>query len=199
MAQHIVELISDDHRRFEDLMRTVRDRTADRAGALDELSALLVAHAVAEEREAYPSLQKRDAADEEEVEHGEREHAAINAALLLVLETNDVGAPEFEERLHELSEVLAHHLDEEERDLLNGAREELSPEQADEIGGRFASARQQLFDADCGSVRYVRSIQTAAGLGELEVADLTTLASAQDLGGRSTMTKDELIDALTPP
>ncbi len=196
MAEHIVELITADNRRFEDLMRTLRDRTADRAGALAELSALLVAHAEAEEHEAYPSLEAHDAADDEEVEHGEREHSAINAALLLVLETDDVDSEEFEERLHELSELLAHHLDEEERDLLNGAREELTPEQAAEIGRRFADARQRLLDGDCGSVAHVRSVQTEAGLGKLELPHLAVLAAAQDVAGRSTMTKDELVGAL---
>lgn len=196
MADHIVELITADHRRFEDLMRTVRDRTADRAGALAELAALLVAHAEAEEHEAYPALEANDAADDEEVEHGEREHSAINAALLLVLETDDVDSEEFEDRLHELSELLAHHLDEEERDLLNGARQELTAEQAADIGRRFADVRRRLLDADCGAIGHVRSIQTEAGLAKLQLGHLAVLAAAQDVAGRSTMTKDELVGAL---
>ncbi|SEQ13581.1 hypothetical protein SAMN05216481_104135 [Streptomyces radiopugnans] len=43
----VVELILRDHRRMEDLFRTMRNAEADRAGALGEFAALLVAHSLA--------------------------------------------------------------------------------------------------------------------------------------------------------
>ena len=45
----VVELILEDHRRFEELMRTMRDATADRDAARRAFSELHVAHALAEE------------------------------------------------------------------------------------------------------------------------------------------------------
>lgn len=48
MAGDVVELILADHRKFEELLRSTRDVSADRRAAPDELSDLLVAHAEAE-------------------------------------------------------------------------------------------------------------------------------------------------------
>ncbi len=195
MSDHVADLITDDHRRFEDLIRTVRDTTADRSTALAELSTLLIAHAEAEEHEVYPALERADAADGEEVEHSEREHHQITAALLLVLET-DLDDEAFAERLHELSEVLAHHIDEEERDLLNGAREELDADRAAELGRRFVTARQEQIDQGCGSLEHVRGEQHGDGLDHLDLTARTFLAAQQDVDGRSSMNKGQLVAAL---
>jgi iron-sulfur cluster repair protein YtfE (RIC family) len=64
----------------------LRDETADRIGVRDALSAVLVAHAEAEEQVVYPKLRRRATIDAEEAEHGEEEHAEGHEALLKVLE-----------------------------------------------------------------------------------------------------------------
>ena len=51
----VIDLILADHRRFEALLHQLRDATADRAQARADLSALLVAHAEAEEAETEGS------------------------------------------------------------------------------------------------------------------------------------------------
>ena len=57
----VVDLILDDHRLFEDLLRQLRDATADREAARSALAAVLVAHGEAEEAKVYPSLVRKDA------------------------------------------------------------------------------------------------------------------------------------------
>ena len=59
----VVELILADHRWFEDTLRGLRDETSDRAALLADLSAVLVAHAKAEEAKVYPALRRKDAID----------------------------------------------------------------------------------------------------------------------------------------
>ena len=82
----VVDLILDDHRLFEDLLRQLRDATADREAARSALAAVLVAHGEAEEAEVYPALVRKDAIEADEAEHGEHEHAEGNEALLALLE-----------------------------------------------------------------------------------------------------------------
>src|SRR5690554_5752339 len=118
-TEDVVELILADHREFERLLRQLRNREADRAGLLHQLADLLVAHAEAEEREVYPALKRKAPSEAEEIDHGAEEHAEGHEALLALQQTDIDDVDAFEEALEELSESLTHHLDEEERDVLN--------------------------------------------------------------------------------
>ncbi|MGI5354120.1 hemerythrin domain-containing protein [Streptomyces sp. CA-252508] len=154
----VVELILRDHRRMEELFRTMRNVQADRAGALQEFAALLVAHAEAEESEVYPALRRFKNVDDEDVEHSVHEHEEGNEALLALLEVEDTGSEEWDEKLEELVTAVNHHADEEERTLLNDARENVPDERRAELGAAFEEARGRHLAADCGSVENVRRL-----------------------------------------
>ena len=62
---------------------------------------------------------------------------------------------------HELSEALSHHLDEEERDVLNPARTEVDLDVRTELGAEFAAERARLIDTECGSIENVRRVVAA--------------------------------------
>ncbi|MGH3425007.1 MAG: hemerythrin domain-containing protein, partial [Nocardioidaceae bacterium] len=70
----VVQLILDDHRLFETLLRQIRDETQDRDTLRRTLADVLVAHEEAEEEHVYPKLVRKDAIDEEQAEHGVHEH-----------------------------------------------------------------------------------------------------------------------------
>ncbi|GAA1344607.1 hemerythrin domain-containing protein [Saccharothrix algeriensis] len=161
MATDVVELILADHRRFEELFRQLRDRSSDRSALLGELAALLVAHAEAEESEVYPALKRYREVDAEEVDHGAEEHAEGHQALLALMEEADTGSEEWEEKLEELVDALNHHVDEEERTILNDAREQVADERRAELGELFARVRQDRLDDDCGDLEYVRKLAKA--------------------------------------
>ncbi|MFF9091005.1 hemerythrin domain-containing protein [Streptomyces sp. NPDC014991] len=157
-AQDVVELILQDHRRMEDLFRLMRSIEADRAAALEEFADLLIAHALAEEAKVYPALKRYKNIDNEEVEHGEHEHDEGNEALLALLEVEEVGSDEWDSKLEELVEAVTHHADEEERTILNGARESVAMERREELGAAFLEERERQLKAGCGSVDNVRRI-----------------------------------------
>ncbi|MEU4739399.1 hemerythrin domain-containing protein [Actinosynnema sp. NPDC023658] len=161
MATDVVELILADHRKFEELFRGLRDRNSDRTALLGELAALLVAHAEAEESEVYPALKRYKEVDNDEVDHGAEEHAEGHQALLALMEVSDTASEEWEDKLEELVQALNHHVDEEERTILNDAREEVSDERRGELGRLFTEIRQSRLDDDCGDVEYVRKIAAA--------------------------------------
>ncbi|MCT4353927.1 hemerythrin domain-containing protein [Streptomyces sp. Je 1-79] len=154
----VVGVILDDHRAMEDLFRRMRSVEADRSTALKEFSALLIAHGEAEEAEVYPALKRFRDIDDDEVEHGSEEHDEGNKALLALLEVEDVGSEEWDERLEDLVEAVSHHVDEEERTILNGARENVPDERRAELGAAFRKERERLLASDCGRVENVRRV-----------------------------------------
>lgn len=165
----VVDLILDDHRLFESLLRDMRDATADRAGARAAFAAVLIAHGEAEEAEVYPRLERKDAITEEEVEHGEQEHAEGNEALLALLECVGTDTQKFDDAVESMSEALMHHLGEEEQTILNPARTDVSEQVRTDLGMQFIAARSRHLDADCGSIDAVRGIvQRDQRQGKLE-------------------------------
>ena len=154
----VVEMILEDHRLFEHLLRELRNEQNDRDALRRQLSELLVAHGEAEESKVYPQLERRNAIDEEEAEHGEKEHQEGYETLLPLLEATELYGEEFSNLLHELSETLLHHLDEEERDILNPAREDVSGQDRAQLGAAWLAERNRMLDEGCGSVEQVRAL-----------------------------------------
>ncbi|MFG2309848.1 hemerythrin domain-containing protein [Streptomyces sp. NPDC048566] len=154
----VVTVILEDHRRMEDLLRRMRSVEADRAQALEQFAALLVAHGEAEESQVYGALKRFENVDDEEVEHGAQEHAEGNAALLDLLEVPEIGSAAWDTRLEALAKTVSHHLDEEERTILNGARENVPGERRRELGAAFLRERERHLAADCGSPDAVRAL-----------------------------------------
>ena len=103
----VIDLILDDHRRFEHLFRMVRDSSSHRDGVRRAFAALHVAHPLAEEELVYPVLRRRDAIGEHEAEHGEEEHAEGHEALLAVLELKGTDTQAFDDALEELARVVS--------------------------------------------------------------------------------------------
>jgi hemerythrin superfamily protein len=163
----VVELILEDHRQFEELLRQLRDSSSDRDAVRRAFSSLHVAHAQAEEREVYPTLRRRDAIDEHEAEHGEEEHAEGHVALLKVLEADELEGEDFDDLVEGLAGAVNHHLTEEELTILNPAREEVAEDVRRRLGVAFAEARNALLDQDCGRVENVRDIVDRARRDDL--------------------------------
>lgn len=154
----VVDLILDDHRRFEGLLRQLRDSSEDRDVVRRAFANLHVAHAEAEEQHVYPMLRRKDAIGEHEAEHGEEEHAEGNEALLAVLELKGTGTQAFDDAVENLATAVNHHLTEEELTILNPARDDVSEKVRGELGERFATERNKQIDRGCGRIENVRKI-----------------------------------------
>jgi hypothetical protein len=158
----VVDLILADHRTFEDLLRQLRDSTADRDAVRRTLATLHVAHAEAEELNVYPELRSDEAITEGEEVHGAQEHAEGHAAVLRVLTADDLDGEGFEGLVETLAEKVNHHLTEEELTILNPAREDVDEDTRFRLGAAFAEERNRLIDEDCGDVENVRAIVAEA-------------------------------------
>ncbi|WIV55281.1 glycerol kinase GlpK [Amycolatopsis nalaikhensis] len=133
----LVEVLLADHRRFEQLLRDLRNAEADRPALVAELAALLVAHATATERIVRPSVSGEPFADD----------------LLAVLEAED-----FEKALLRLENVVDAHVRGEERGLLNELRRSMSTSDRTGLGRAFVAERRRQLDLDCGSAEHIREL-----------------------------------------
>jgi hemerythrin-like domain-containing protein len=158
----VVELILEDHRLFEHLLRELRNEQNDRDVLRRQMAELLVAHGEAEESRVYPQLERKNAIDEEEAEHGTKEHQEGYETLLPLLEAAELYDEDFSNNLHEFSETLLHHLDEEERDILNPAREDVSEEERAKLGAAWLAERNRMLAEGCGSTEQVRALVDAS-------------------------------------
>ena len=165
-SRDVVELILADHREIERLFRALRNRDENRQARLRELADLLVAHAEAEEREVYPVLKREAPQEREEVAHGYEEHADGHEALAALQEVSDEDQETFEERLEELVDTVGHHLDEEERDVLNAARENVDAPTRERLGDVFLQTRNDIIAQAPGEPEKVRELIAAAQSGD---------------------------------
>ncbi len=162
LSGDVIDLILDDHRLFESLLRDLRDSSNDRDAVRQAFATLHVAHAEAEEKYVYPKLRRKKAIGEHEAEHGEEEHAEGHEALLAVLELKGTDTQGFDDAVEKLAAAVSHHLTEEELTILNPAREEVGPQVRADLGEHFARERNAQVDAGCGSLDNVRRIVEAA-------------------------------------
>jgi hemerythrin superfamily protein len=165
-SRDVVDLILDDHREMERLFRALRNRDENRQARLRELADLLVAHAEAEEREVYPVLKREAPEERDEIAHSYEEHDDGHEALAALQEVSDGDQETFEERLEELVETVTHHLDEEERDVLNAARENVEEETRKKLGDAFLQARNDLIAQQPGDPEKVRELIEASRSGD---------------------------------
>lgn len=179
-AGDVVELILDDHRLFEDLLRECRRTDRDRAASRQALAELLVAHAEAEEQHVYPKLRYKRAIGTHEEEHGEEEHADITEALLEFLEAKGTDTQKYDDALEKLSTVVGHHSVEEELTILNPALTEVSGTVRAELGAAWCAARNRLLDEGCASVEQVRAILRRA-VAEGAIAPADAREEAEDI------------------
>jgi hemerythrin-like domain-containing protein len=159
VAGDVLDLISDDHRLFERLLAQLRDSTQDRDAVRKTFANVLIAHGEAEEELVYPVLRRKsDDVGKEEVEHGHEEHAEGNQALLEVLELSGTDTQAFDDAVEKLSNLVAHHIAEEEITILSPAREDVGDKVRADLGAKWAARRNELIDEDCGSADNVRRI-----------------------------------------
>lgn len=129
-----------------DTIRSLLDRTEEANGSgravFEDLQRELWAHSKVEEGVFYASLKKAKEARSETIE-GLNEHHLINGLLdeLNAMKTSDSG---WKEKLQVLGELVRHHLDEEEEELFEEARDVLDDGRAAELGSLYADRKDHM-------------------------------------------------------
>jgi hemerythrin-like domain-containing protein len=186
MATDAVTLIKNDHRVLEELFERMRTQKNKRSALLKECVARLSAHSWAEEERVYPAVVEADPPDRGEVYHGVEEHHEAEQ-LLHQLEETDPKSPQFDAVLEEFVAAVKHHVEEEETKILPALAESVDRAKLIELGTAFEERRM--------------AVLTEHGIGaesaeELSREELYEKAKEAEVPGRSSMTKEELAQAV---
>ena len=136
----VIDLITADHREMERMFTALRENRQGRHEGLRKLADLLAAHSLAEEVEVYPTF--RHDLPNEDVDHGYEEHAESYEALAALQRIDDVDSRAWEDALKHLEDVVAHHVEEEESEVLGPAREQVGEHIRFKTGKDFMRARE---------------------------------------------------------
>jgi hemerythrin superfamily protein len=179
----VTKMLEADHRTVEQLFTKIeKAEGSDRAALIDELATSVKGHMELEEKVLYPKM--APVTGDESVQEGNTEHELARKSLdeMLALAPDDPG---FGAALDAVKAGIQHHVKEEEGEVFPKLRSE-GQSLLDEIATPFMQTRVSL-----GLPMDATALAAASTKDEL-------LSEAESAGieGRSSMTKDELAEAL---
>ena len=140
------QLLKEDHQKvsgiFQQLEPTTERAEKTRTELFAKLKEELDIHAKIEESIFYPAI-KQAAETREVVLEGFEEHHVIKT-LLGELEAMPVDTEEWAAKLKVLQENVEHHVEEEEGEMFQKAREVITEEEINELGARMEELKTQL-------------------------------------------------------
>lgn len=144
----IYKRIKQDHDKFRDMIEQIK-ATSDHAGKkrqklFDTFKLELWSHAKIEEATFYTKLEQKG--DTKEALEGRNEHH-MAGALLDELDTMPSDNPEWSQKFLALSELLDHHMEEEETEFFKLGRKDFTDAEAEDLGDRFDSRKKVMVPA----------------------------------------------------
>ena len=135
----VVDRIEHDHREVEQLFAEFKS-TKTKAKAIkicDELDK----HTRGEESAVYPVLADELSNEKSKVEEAANEHKEARQLIGQIRNTSDED--HLAELMQQLEQAIQHHVQEEESEMLPKARRELPAAELEELGQKFANAKEK--------------------------------------------------------
>ena len=151
IGMSIYEKICKDHAHHRELLNRLAQTSGDseeRREAWDAFYYDVKAHAAAEEESFYSRLMA-DPGGQDDARHSVAEHKEMDD-IIKELQDMEFSNPAWLTRFKTLRHDYEHHMDEEENDIFEKAREVFDEQQADSIGQKFSQRKKaelQLVDA----------------------------------------------------
>ena len=183
MAKDALSLIEEDHSKMRQLLEKLSSTTEragkTRADLLLQIEKELKVHTAIEEEIFYPSFRDADGKEHQKIYHeAMEEHRAVEDLVLPDLKKTDPQTPEFAGRCKVAKELVEHHMEEEEEEMFTEVRGLMSEEALQELGEELQQAKSRHL------------------MGDASKEELQEKAKELDIEGRSSMTKDELVQAI---
>ncbi|MBD1860313.1 MULTISPECIES: hemerythrin domain-containing protein [Trichocoleus] len=144
--QNILDLIATDHRKVEQIFSQIESASnlEQLYRYFNQLYKEVNLHARAEELVFYPGLREYEDTDAM-IAEAESEHEEA-AALLEEIKALSPDSAEFKEKIAELKKAILHHVQEEESEVFETARDGMDEQQLKQLGQEFQEAKTKLED-----------------------------------------------------
>ena len=151
-----IALLKDEHHAFRTLFDKAEEQEGEAlVGTARELCLRLAVHMTIEEELLYPAVRDLGEDEKDEVNEGIVEHAS-GKALMAEIEQLDGTEELFKSKVHVLGEETIHHIDEEDEDLFETAKQAARDGKVDldALGETMRARQAELYDqvADTGEL-----------------------------------------------
>jgi hemerythrin-like domain-containing protein len=185
-----LELLIGDHNRVKGLFARFeeaheKEDEAKQRQLASQIFQELQVHMELEETIFYPAVE--DVKDEvhELVVEGEEEHG-VAKSLIAEAGSLDPSDEHWAAKVKVLKEAIDHHVEEEESEMFPKIRSTMAADRLEALGSELDAGKGRL------------GAPTLAATIDLTKAELDELAKAQEIPGRSKMSKDELAASVAP-
>ena len=192
----IYQHIAADHRKVESLFDGIMSAGEDLERARElhvQLKREILLHTNVEDRVVYTPIEAHEQFAGT-IEHARDEHQDADA-LLLELDGLELGGRAFMDKLEELRKAISSHVAKEENDVLPASLDVLDEDASREMAREYESEKEVEIDTLMETEPGASEIDEA-NLDEMSRDDLVELARQRNIEGRSTMSREELSQAL---
>jgi hemerythrin-like domain-containing protein len=147
IAEGILQDLHNDHSEVDSLMDRIMESgdSAERTTLFDEMKTKLLAHAHAEQEVLYRPLEaSQSEASRSFALEGTNEHQILEQQLQKLSSDRDKMGEQWTAELKVLSELVEHHVNEEESTGFSCARDEFDKDELEAMGQRFQTRKAQL-------------------------------------------------------
>ena len=147
IAEGILQDLHNDHSEVDSLMDRIMDSKdgAERAALFDDMKTKLLVHAHAEQEVLYRPLEASLSEASRSFAHeGVNEHQIVEQQLQKLSAEGDKASEQWTAELKVLSELVEHHVNEEESTGFSCARDEFDKDELEAMGQRFQTRKAQL-------------------------------------------------------
>jgi hemerythrin superfamily protein len=161
---NVIELLKKDHETVSGLFKSFEaakeaESDSDKEQIVGQVCQELTAHAAVEEELFYPAVARQAGEDqkaEDSVREANEEHALVKG-LVAELEGMSASDEQYEAKMKVLKDVVEHHVEEEEGEMMPKAKKLLTSEQLEELGARVERRKAELKSGAAPRSRAARS------------------------------------------
>ena len=180
-----LSLLTADHNRVRGLFARFQAAEEEKDTALmAELAAKILieleVHTTIEEEIFYPAVKQADEELKETVDEGLEEHHVADT-LMKEIKTLSLDDDAWAAKMKVLIESVEHHAEEEEKEMFPEVRKQFDKGALEDLGARLEARKAEL------------GAPTAADKEHLSTEQLQELAREQEIPGRSSMKREELV------
>ena len=138
--ESIYHILKEEHREVQKMFKQILDSESFQADIFSQINQALMAHMQGEEKHFYPRLVSADETHELTLEAIEEHNAAKQLQSTIADSDSEVQFA----KTQVLSEMIDHHVEDEEKELFKAAKKVLSKEDEMEIGRLFLDEKSSM-------------------------------------------------------